>query len=130
MGRLIMEAKVQGMNEHNASDGAQLALESEKTLVDTIRNDTNLNQDYWDAGYEKGNWFTKGVAAGVTDGWSITETLAPGEASEDAEHMQTLKDLGLYATGMHITSFWRPSQILCKPPMWCRIEAPHRRFYI
>ena len=24
----------------------------------------------------------------------------------------------------------RPSQILCKPPMWCRIEAPHRRFYI
>ena len=27
MGRLIMEAKVQGMNEYNASDGAQLALE-------------------------------------------------------------------------------------------------------
>lgn len=33
-------------------------------------------------------------------------------------------------------SFWltkhnpRPSPILCKPPMWCRIEAPHRRFYI
>ena len=24
----------------------------------------------------------------------------------------------------------RPSQILCKPLMWCRIEAPHRRFYI
>ena len=24
----------------------------------------------------------------------------------------------------------RPSQILCKPPMWCRIEAPHWRFYI
>ena len=24
----------------------------------------------------------------------------------------------------------RPSPILCKPPMWCRIEAPHRRFYI
>ena len=40
MGRLIMEAKVQGMNEYNASDGAQLALESEKTLVDSIRNDS------------------------------------------------------------------------------------------
>lgn len=100
MGRLIMEAKVQGMNEYNASDGAQLALESEKTLVDTIRNDTSLNQDYWDAGYEKGNWFTKGVAAGITDGWSITETLTPEKASEDTEHMQTLKDLGLYATGI------------------------------
>ena len=24
----------------------------------------------------------------------------------------------------------RPSQTLCKPPMWCRIEAPHRRYYI
>ena len=23
----------------------------------------------------------------------------------------------------------RPSQTLCKPPMWCRIEAPHWRFY-
>lgn len=100
MGRLIMEAKVQGMNEYNASDGAQLALESEKTLVDTIRNDTSLNQDYWDAGYEKGNRFTKGVAAGITDGWSITETLTPEKASEDTEHMQTLKDLGLYATGI------------------------------
>ena len=63
MGRLIMEAKVQGMNEYNASDGAQLALEAEKTLVDTIRNDTSLNQDYWDAGYEKGQEFTKGMAA-------------------------------------------------------------------
>ena len=100
MGRLIMEAKVQGMNEYNASDGAQLALEAEKTLVDSIRNDTSLNQDYWDAGYEKGNWFTKGLAAGVTDGWSITETLTPEEASKDAERLQTLKDLGLYATGI------------------------------
>ena len=24
----------------------------------------------------------------------------------------------------------RLSQVLCKPPAWCRIEAPHRRFYI
>lgn len=63
MGRLIMEAKVQGMNEYNASDGAQLALESEKALVSAIRNDTGLNQDYWDAGYEKGLEFTKGMAA-------------------------------------------------------------------
>lgn len=63
MGRLIMEAKVQGMNEYNASDGAQLALESEMALVDAIRNDAVLNQNYWDAGYEKGQAFTKGMAA-------------------------------------------------------------------
>ena len=24
-----------------------------------------------------------------------------------------------------VSSLGRPSQILCKPPMWCRIEAPH-----
>ena len=63
MGRLLMQAKVQGMNEYNASDGAQLALESEMSLVAAIRNDTGLNQDYWDAGYEKGQEFTKGLAA-------------------------------------------------------------------
>lgn len=65
MGRLIMEAKVQGMNEYNASEGAQLALASEKALADAIRNDTGSNSDYWDAGYEKGQWFTKGLAAAI-----------------------------------------------------------------
>ncbi len=63
MGRLLMQAKVQGMNEYNASDGAQLALEAEMSLVAAIRNDTGLNQNYWDAGYEKGQEFTKGLAA-------------------------------------------------------------------
>lgn len=71
MGKLIMQAKVQGMNEYNASDGAQLALESEKALVTSIRNDTVLNQNYWDAGYEKGQEFSKGMAAARRDNyWS------------------------------------------------------------
>ena len=26
------------------------------------------------------------------------------------------------------TEITRPSQILCKPPIWCRIEAPYWRF--
>ena len=72
MGRLIMQAKVKGMNEYNASEGAQLALESERALAEAIRDDTATNQDYWDAGYEKGNWFTKGLAA------AIAETYEPG----------------------------------------------------
>ena len=68
MGRLIMEAKVRGMNEYNASEGAQLALESAKSLAEAIRNDTSLDSDYWDAGYEKGQWFTKGLAAAMGEG--------------------------------------------------------------
>ena len=64
MGRLIMQARVQGMNEYNASDGAQEALAAEKALVEGIRGDTALRNDYWDAGYEMGQEYSKGWAAG------------------------------------------------------------------
>jgi len=79
MGRLIMEAKVQGMNEYNASEGAQLALASERALADAIRDDTASNSDYWDAGYEKGQWFSKGLAAGS----SAAKVLGIGRTSGD-----------------------------------------------
>ena len=67
MGRIISQAKVQGMNEYNASEGAQLALESERALVDAIRNDAATNENYWNAGYERGNWFSKGLAARLAE---------------------------------------------------------------
>ena len=67
MGRIIMEAKVQGMNEYNASEGAQLALESEKALIAGIREDVSLKTDYWDAGYEMGQEYSKGLEAGRAD---------------------------------------------------------------
>ena len=63
-GRMLMEAKVRGMNEYNASEGAQLMLEYEKTMAETIRNDAATNDAYWDAGYEKGQAYSKGLAAG------------------------------------------------------------------
>lgn len=63
MGRLLAEAQVIAMSEYNDSDGAQMALENEKALIAAIRNDASLNNDYWQAGYEKGNEFTKGLAA-------------------------------------------------------------------
>lgn len=63
MGKLIMQAKVQGMNDYNASEGAQLALEAELSLASAIRDDTASNEAYWDAGYVKGQEFTKGLAA-------------------------------------------------------------------
>ena len=67
MGRLIMEAKVQGMNEYNASEGAQLALESELALAGAIRDDASTNEAYWDAGYQKSQEFSRGLAAGLAD---------------------------------------------------------------
>jgi tape measure domain-containing protein len=85
MGRLIMEAKIRGMNEYNASDGAQLALEAEKSLVQSIRDDASLNSDYWDAGYEKGQWFTKGLADAMSSRLDLSAVdpmlVDPGGAS-------------------------------------------------
>lgn len=74
MGRIIMEAKVHGMNEYNASEGAQLALESEKALVAGIRADTGLKSDYWDAGYEMGLEYSKGMAAAWSDNHPLGES--------------------------------------------------------
>ena len=53
MGKLIMEAKVRGMNEYNASTGAQLALESELALAGSIRENTASNSAYYNAGLRK-----------------------------------------------------------------------------
>lgn len=124
MGALLAEAQVIAMNEYNASDGALLALEAEKSLADAIRKDTAGNSDYWSAGYEKGQWFTKGLEAAITGSgfydamlddpsvaWvleptkgqiagEISQILTPEEAAKDAERLQTLKDLGLYAVGI------------------------------
>ena len=74
MGRIIMEAKVHGMNEYNASEGAQLALESEKALIAGIRADTGLKSDYWDAGYEMGLEYSKGMAAAWADNHPLGES--------------------------------------------------------
>ena len=65
MGRLIMQARAQGMNEYNASKGAQLALESELALAAAIRDDARSDQAYWDAGYRKSQEYSKGLAAGM-----------------------------------------------------------------
>lgn len=74
MGRIVMQAKVKGMNEYNQSDGAQLALQSELDLASGIRDDAASNDAYWDAGYRKGQIFTKGLAAGMRE--SIAKTIS------------------------------------------------------
>lgn len=84
MGRLIMQAKVRGMSEYNDSDGAQDLLAMEKALVDGIRDDTSLNQDYWDAGYEKGQWYNKGLLSAIGGNYVEYESL-PGDISYNAD---------------------------------------------
>ena len=65
MGRIIMQAKIDGMNAYNASEGAQEALQMELDLAEAVRNDTATDQAFWDAGYRKGEQFSTGLAAAI-----------------------------------------------------------------
>lgn len=65
MGRLIMQAKIDGMGEYNKSEGAQLALESELALAEAIRENAQTDDAYWDAGYRKGQQYSKGLNAAI-----------------------------------------------------------------
>lgn len=67
MGELLARAKTMGMNQYNASEGAQIALESDLHLAQTIRQDTSADAAYYDAGYRRGQMFSKGRAAGILD---------------------------------------------------------------
>lgn len=62
-GRMLMEAKVRGMNEYNSSEGAQLMVSYEMSMAEAIRDDAASNDAYWDAGYRKGQEYSKGFFA-------------------------------------------------------------------
>ena len=67
MGALLAEAQAIAQDEYNASEGAQLAIQTNKTLADNIKNDAGLNQSYWDAGYQMGKQFSLGLASAISD---------------------------------------------------------------
>ena len=80
MGRLIMQAKVEGMNRYNASEGAQLALESELALAEGIRENTRTDDAYWDAGWRKGEQYSKGLAEGILSNPVVAGLAGLGES--------------------------------------------------
>lgn len=67
MGRILMQAKIAGMNEYNANEGKDEELAQELNLIESVRDDAALNNSYWDAGYTLGQEFSKGRAAATTD---------------------------------------------------------------
>lgn len=73
MGRILMQAKIAGMNEYNANEGKDEELAQELSLIESVRDDAALNNSYWDAGYTLGQEFSKGRAAATTDSaWADT----------------------------------------------------------
>ena len=99
MGRIIMKAKIDGMNEYNANEGKDEVLAQELSLIDSVRGDTALNDSYWDAGYTLGQEFSKGRAAGMAGFYVITDSsdsyTAPSEVPRSAVYAG-----GRYATGI------------------------------
>lgn len=99
MGRIIMKAKIDGMNEYNANEGKDEVLAQELSLIDSVRGDTALNDSYWDAGYTLGQEFSKGRAAGMAGFYAITDSsdsyTAPSEVPRSAVYAG-----GGYATGI------------------------------
>ena len=99
MGRIIMKAKIDGMNKYNANEGKDEVLAQELSLIDSVRSDTALNDSYWDAGYTLGQEFSKGRAAGMAGFYVITDTsdsyTAPSEVPRSAVYAG-----GGYATGI------------------------------
>lgn len=92
-GRMLAEAKVRGMNEYNASDGAELMVQFEIALAEGIRDDTASNDAYWDAGYRKGQAYEEGFMAARAD--DISSALAEFDQTSSAKAMY-----GGYATGL------------------------------
>ena len=99
MGRIIMKAKIDGMNEYNANEGKDEVLAQELSLIDSVRGDTALNDSYWAAGYTLGQEFSKGRAAGMAGFYVITDSsdsyTAPSEVPRSAVYAG-----GGYATGI------------------------------
>ena len=98
MGRIIMKAKIDGMNQYNANEGKDEVLAQELSLIDSVREDTSLNDSYWDAGYTLGQSFSKGRAAGMM-GSGNGETSASASPSRMLQGV-TLPSNGSYAVGI------------------------------
>lgn len=64
-GKMLMEAKIKAQSEYNDSEGAQLMLESELSLIASVRDNTALKEEYYNAAYLLGTEFTKGRLAAI-----------------------------------------------------------------
>lgn len=66
MGRLLQEAQIMAQNEYNASEGAQILLESQLSLAQTVAADTSADATYYNAGQRLGQQYTQGISAAIT----------------------------------------------------------------
>ena len=91
MGALLAEARVMAENEYMASEGAQLEIATQKSLVEAIRTDTNLKEEYWKTGYEMQQEFSKGQEAAGAFVMVTTQFRSSGSAADERynEYLKT-----------------------------------------
>jgi len=68
MGALLAEAQAIATNEFHASEGFQMQLSTQLDLANRIKNDSALNDAYYDAGYQMGEQFSLGLKSAVVFG--------------------------------------------------------------
>ena len=111
MGRIIMQAKIDGMNEYNANEGKDEVLAQELSLIESVRDDTALNSAYWDAGYALGQEFSKGLAAAGREN-AANDTrpendreFLPAQDRGLAERYDTTPSASGYAVGLNYVPY-------------------------
>lgn len=65
MGEILSKAEIMAINRYHADEGYQLLQQSNLSLADGIRQDTALQDEYWNAGYQMGQQFSKGMSAAI-----------------------------------------------------------------
>ena len=63
MGALLAQAQVMAENEYLAGEGAQLEKQAQMGLIQAIRSDTALREEYYNTGYQMQLEFSKGIKA-------------------------------------------------------------------
>lgn len=94
MGALLAQAQVMAENEYLAGEGAQLEKQAQMGLIQSIRSDTALREEYYNAGYEMQLEFSKGIKAARP---LMAAAMAPAAAAftvqneKDEEYNRFLK---------------------------------------
>ena len=93
METLKEEAEALATAAYESSSWYQTVRDTELDQIDAIRENTKKLEAVSNA-YAMSNAFTRGT------GFEIVEHVSPEEAKKDAERLETLKGLGLYAYGL------------------------------
>lgn len=96
-GQVLARAQTLAISAYNASEGAQVALESELALAAQIRDDSASNAAFYNAGQRKGQEYSKGLAATIRQAAAVA--YAPMPTLNNAGTSNTVMQTGGYLPG-------------------------------